>query len=89
MNVCKLKSRLLGGAAAGHGCDVERVGLPAELADHRILSPRQAAQLLGLSEATLERMRQANEGPPVRRLSARRLGYPVRGLLAWFDERAA
>ncbi len=63
--------------------------LPTALESYRVLPARQAAMLLGLSEATLERLRYTNEGPVARRLSARRLGYRISDLLAWLDARAA
>ena len=63
--------------------------LPAELVRFRVLSPRHAAQLLGLSEATLERMRKLKSGPKHLVLSPRRLGYRVIDLLQWADERAS
>ncbi len=63
--------------------------LPVEIVRFRVLSPRQAAQLLGLGEATLERMRKLKTGPKHLVLSPRRLGYRVIDLLQWADERAS
>ncbi|MGE3290399.1 MAG: hypothetical protein AB7O95_03305 [Geminicoccaceae bacterium] len=37
--------------------------LPADIVRFRVLSPQQTARLLGLSEATLERMRKLKSGP--------------------------
>jgi predicted DNA-binding transcriptional regulator AlpA len=55
--------------------------LPQSLEEHRILSARQAAELLGVSLATFRRLHWAGKLPPAIQLSERRLGWPVRGLL--------
>jgi predicted DNA-binding transcriptional regulator AlpA len=60
--------------------------LPQGLERFRVLSPRQTAALLGLSEATLERL---PNGPRRVLLSPRRVGYPLQGVLAWVEQRAA
>lgn len=52
----------------------------------RLLSPRQTAALLGLSEATLERL---PDGPTRVLLSPRRVGYPLQGVLSWIAQRPA
>ena len=51
----------------------------------RILRTRQAAQYLGLSSSTLEKMRLAGDGPRFIRLGGRAVGYDVRDLDAWLD----
>lgn len=63
-------------------------GLPAALAGSRILSERQAANFLDLSEGTLERMRKAGRAPRHVLLSERRLGYRISDLVAFVDSRA-
>ena len=63
------------------------IALPSELERFRVLSPEQAAVLLGLSEATLERMRYSGDLVALR-LSERRIGYRVADLLAWLEARA-
>jgi predicted DNA-binding transcriptional regulator AlpA len=45
------------------------------------------AALLGLSEASLSRMRNLNEGPRYVKLGTRRVGYPVVSTLEWLAER--
>ena len=44
---------------------------------YQVLSPKHAAQLIGLSEATLERLRARKQGPRAIQLSERRIGYRV------------
>ena len=46
-------------------------------------SPPEAAAVLDCSLVTLERKRKSGTGPPFVHLSARRIGYPVKALLAW------
>lgn len=88
MNVDSLRSDLFASASRQKSpADGDGDELPPELQKHRILPPRQTAQVLGVSPATLERMRYAKEGPPVLRLSARRIGYPIAGILAWLASR--
>lgn len=62
--------------------------LPDEIVRFRVLSPQQTAQLLGLSEATLERMRKLKTGPKYLVLSPRRIGYRAADVLQWSDDRA-
>jgi predicted DNA-binding transcriptional regulator AlpA len=99
--MAKIKPTLLGGAsavsikglydtarkAAVPGFYEQASGLAPELEQLRVLTTAQAATLIGLSEATLERLRYAGQGPPTVALSARRLGYRVRDLMAWLDAR--
>jgi predicted DNA-binding transcriptional regulator AlpA len=65
------------------------VKLPPEIARQRVLDERTAAEFIGLSPMTLERMRKLGTAPRHLLLSPRRLGYRVCDLLAWLDERAA
>jgi predicted DNA-binding transcriptional regulator AlpA len=65
------------------------VELPPEIARQRVLDERTAAEFIGVSHMTLERMRKLGTAPRHLALSPRRLGYRVCDLLAWLDERAA
>ena len=63
---------------------LEFAGLPIEITDlrrdltlARVVYPKAAAKFLGRSEATLERMRLHQRGPPRVRLSTRRVGYRI------------
>ena len=51
----------------------------------RILRTSGAATYVGLSRATLEKMRSRRNGPRFIRLGARAVGYDVRDLDAWLD----
>ena len=63
--------------------------LPPEIARQRVLNEKDAAEFIGLSHVTLERMRKLGTAPKHLALSPRRLGYRVSDLLRWLDERAA
>jgi predicted DNA-binding transcriptional regulator AlpA len=63
--------------------------LPPDIARQRVLDERTAAEFIGLSHMTLERMRKLGTAPRHLALSPRRLGYRVCDLLAWLDTRAA
>ena len=65
------------------------VELPPEIARLRVLDERAAAQFVGLSAASLERLRKAGTAPRHVSLSPRRLGYRVADLIAWLDSRAS
>ena len=65
------------------------IELPLEIAQQRVLNERAAAEFIGLSHVTLERMRKLGDAPKHLVLSPRRLGYRVADLLKWLDERAA
>lgn len=64
------------------------VELPAELTKYRVLPPRQAAQVLGISEATLERLRASNKAPRAVLLSERRIGYRLSDIESWLEARS-
>jgi predicted DNA-binding transcriptional regulator AlpA len=49
--------------------------LPESLDENRVLSARQAAELFGVSIATIRRLHWAGRLPPAIRLSERRLGW--------------
>jgi predicted DNA-binding transcriptional regulator AlpA len=63
--------------------------LPSDIARQRVLDERTAADFIGLSHMTLERMRKLGTAPRHITLSTRRLGYRVCDLLDWLDARAA
>lgn len=65
------------------------VELPPEIARQRVVDEKVAAEFLGLSHVTLERMRKLGTAPKHIVLSPRRLGYRVCDLLAWLDARAS
>jgi predicted DNA-binding transcriptional regulator AlpA len=52
-----------------------------------LLSERQVARWLGLSEPTLFRHRRDGTGPTFIRLSARRVGYRRSAVEAWLSQR--
>jgi predicted DNA-binding transcriptional regulator AlpA len=54
----------------------------------KILSSNEtAAERLGLSLRTLERLAKSGDGPPRIRLSARRIGYREADVAAWLESR--
>ena len=63
------------------------VELPLEIARQRVLGEKEAAEFVGLSPMTLERMRKQGVAPQHVRLSARRLGYRICDLTDWLDAR--
>ena len=65
------------------------VELPPEIARQRVVDEKTAAEFIGLSHVTLERMRKLGTAPKHLVLSPRRLGYRIADLLAWLDERAS
>ena len=56
--------------------------IPAE--DH-VIAENVAAAMIGVSLPTLRRRVRAGDGPPVIRLSERRIGYRLRDLRKWLD----
>jgi predicted DNA-binding transcriptional regulator AlpA len=62
--------------------------LPQSLDEHRILSARQAAELLGVSLATFRRLHWAGKLPRAIQLSERRLGWRVLDLLKHLEKRS-
>lgn len=65
------------------------IELPPEIARQRVVDEKTAAEFIGLSPMTLERMRKLGTAPRHVALSPRRLGYRVCDLLAWLEARAA
>ncbi|MCP4005462.1 MAG: AlpA family phage regulatory protein [bacterium] len=53
---------------------------------NRILRTPAAADYVGLSPSTLERMRLSGDGPTFIRLGGRAVGYDINDLDAWLDE---
>jgi predicted DNA-binding transcriptional regulator AlpA len=64
------------------------VELPPEIARQRVVDEKTAAEFIGLSAVTLERLRKLGTAPRHVRLSERRLGYRISDLLSWVDQRA-
>lgn len=62
--------------------------LPPWLDEHRIVSAKQAAELLSISLATYRRLYWSGRLPPAIRLSERRLGWRIRDLLEHLSKRA-
>lgn len=60
---------------------------PAAVSPTRLFTPKQAADLLQVSEFTLERWRRTGEGPPYVRLSARAIRYREGELAGFIEER--
>jgi predicted DNA-binding transcriptional regulator AlpA len=52
-----------------------------------VVTEARAAEILGFSVDTLRRIRARGEGPRRLQLSARRVGYRLRDLQAWLDQR--
>lgn len=53
----------------------------------KLLTCKETAERLGLSERSLERLRISGEGPPFIRLSQRRLAYREDDVAAWVEQR--
>lgn len=53
----------------------------------KLLSSRKVAEMLGVSTVTLSRWRSEQSGPAYVRFSHCRVGYPLRAVQAWLDER--
>lgn len=56
--------------------------------DLKVYTRAEAAEMLGISVLTLDRLHAAGSGPARLRLSARRVGYRARDLIAWARGRA-
>lgn len=69
------------GALRGAGANVPTVRLD------RLLSARETAELLGVSEHTLAHMRVDGRSPPYVKISARLVKYEPAVLRRWLDER--
>jgi predicted DNA-binding transcriptional regulator AlpA len=53
----------------------------------RILRTKEAADYVGLSQSSLEKRRLTGDGPVFIRLGGRAVGYDLRDLDAWLDEK--
>ena len=53
--------------------------------EDRVITQREAAEVIGISLPTLRRRVRAGDGPPIVRLSERRIGYRLRDLRSWID----
>jgi predicted DNA-binding transcriptional regulator AlpA len=53
----------------------------------RVVDEPTAVSLIGVSRDTWNRLRARGEGPPVTKLSERRLGYRIADLKDWLDAR--
>jgi predicted DNA-binding transcriptional regulator AlpA len=58
------------------------------VAPARIVTEATAAELLGVSAATLRRMASRNQSPPRLRISPRRVGYRLSDIKKWLSEQA-
>lgn len=57
----------------------------ATLDSIRVLRPREAASVIGLSLSTLNKMRLRGDGPRFVRLGSKSVGYPLTELRTWLD----
>jgi predicted DNA-binding transcriptional regulator AlpA len=64
------------------------LSLPDSFDSDRVVSPKDAAALLGISLPTLHRMWQQGAGPRRRQISPRRIGVRLRDLKAYLDSAA-
>jgi predicted DNA-binding transcriptional regulator AlpA len=62
--------------------------LPNSLNSDRVVTPAQAAELMGLSLATLRRLWDVDQGPRRIRLSPRRIGVRLRDLAEYLNRAA-
>ena len=58
--------------------------LPDDLAQHRAVTEREAAIILGYQRQTLSNWRSLRRGPPYLKIN-RSIKYPLAELLAWRD----
>jgi predicted DNA-binding transcriptional regulator AlpA len=61
--------------------------LPTNFDSDRLVSEREAAALMGVSRDTLRRLRANGEGPPVIRVSQRRIGIKLRAIRDYLASR--
>jgi predicted DNA-binding transcriptional regulator AlpA len=60
-----------------------------DLPDEAVISHKQAARLLNISDDTLTRLYRAGTGPAAVRLSPRRMGHTMRSIRQWLAARTA
>jgi predicted DNA-binding transcriptional regulator AlpA len=53
--------------------------------EDQVVNETDAAKFCGCSRDTIRRRIKAGNGPPVIRLSTKRIGYRIRDLRAWLD----
>jgi excisionase family DNA binding protein len=63
------------------------VAAPPPAPPNRLLTTQEAAELLGLADATLKRWRINGNGPPFRRIGMRMIRYKREDVIAWSDKR--
>jgi predicted DNA-binding transcriptional regulator AlpA len=68
---------------------IETLGVSVGPSIDELLTPRQAAEYLGLAEATLQRQRTDGTGPQFLKLGKRKIAYRPRDLTAWIEGRVA
>jgi predicted DNA-binding transcriptional regulator AlpA len=61
---------------------------PTDFNSDRLVSPKEAAALMGLSLPTLHRMWKQGAGPRRRQISPRRIGVRLRDLAEYLDSAA-
>jgi predicted DNA-binding transcriptional regulator AlpA len=61
------------------------VDKPRDLQSDQVVSPELAAQILGVSRATLQRLWASGRGPRRLRISQRRIGVRLRDIAAYLD----
>jgi predicted DNA-binding transcriptional regulator AlpA len=87
------KARLVSGSSTTAlgimGTTTELTPRPTMTASGRVLTRRETAMYLGLSESTLERLDRDGIGPRRVRLSTRRVEYPLQGIEEWLAARSA
>ena len=62
--------------------------LPPSLADNQLISLRQLAQVMNLSEVQTRRLVKAGKTPPPVRISARKLGFRTGAVRQFIDTKA-
>ena len=67
--------------------DSRRTPDTINLVRRRILRTREAAEYVGLSPSTLEKLRLSDRGPRFIRLGGRAVGYDIKDLDEWLDAR--
>ena len=89
-NKAQLASGVSTAALEVKGATAESIPRPiVTTSGRRVLTHRETAVYLGLSESTLERLDRDGLGPRRVRLSTRRWGYPVQGIEEWLAARSA
>jgi len=61
--------------------------IPEQIIEKRILRTPEAAEYIGLTASTLEKMRLHGDGPGFIRLTKKAVGYDIKTLDNWIDSR--